>query len=361
MGWTLRRYFLMRYATITAWFFVGIYALVSLIDFTEFTNRASGIPGYTVGTGLLISALRVPMVMQQTVPFIGLFSAITTLVLLNRRYELVVTRAAGISAWQFLLPICTGAFLFGVLAITVLNPLAAGGLARSAQVESELRASNTNPALLYYEPWLRQVTDKGTTIIGSRFVLNNGLDLLDVTFFSFDDNGDIVERRDAERATLRDGYWELRNVRLLKDGQRFPLVETDRIDTNLSPDVVQQRLTRPETVPLFELPAKIEVARSFGLNANSFATQMHTLLAQPLLLVAMTLIAAAVSMRFTRTGQSGTMIFGGVLAGFVLYVVTVLVKAFGYAGFVPPFIVAWIPVVLAMLFGVTFLLFKEDG
>ena len=81
----------------------------------------------------------------------------------------------------------------------------------------------------------------------------------------------------------------------------------------------------------------------------------------PVLLVAMTLIAATVSMRFVRLGQSATLILGGILSGFLLYVVTTLVKAFGSSGIVPPVIAAWMPVVVAMFFGVTFLLYKEDG
>ena len=113
MGWTLGRYFFFRYATITTWFFLGIFALVFLIDFTEFTSRTTGLPGFTVKLAFMVSALRVPMIMQQTVPFVALFSAMATLVSLNRKYELVIARAAGISAWQFLLPFCVGAFLFG--------------------------------------------------------------------------------------------------------------------------------------------------------------------------------------------------------------------------------------------------------
>ncbi len=66
-------------------------------------------------------------------------------------------------------------------------------------------------------------------------------------------------------------------------------------------------------------------------------------------------------MRFARMGQSMTMILGGVVAGFLLYVVSVLVKAFGTAGFVPAPIAAWLPVVVATFFGVTYLLYKEDG
>ena len=105
----------------------------------------------------------------------------------------------------------------------------------------------------------------------------------------------------------------------------------------------------------------MRAAWSFGLNANNFGMQFHSLIALPMLLVAMTLIAATVSMRFARMGQSVTMILSGVLAGFLLYVVSVLVKAFGTAGIVPPVVAAWIPVVVAMFFGVTFLLYREDG
>lgn len=362
MGWTLNRYFFTRYAAITAWYFVGVYALVTLVDFTELSSRTVGMAGFTVSTALIISALRVPMIMQQAVPFIALVAAITTLVSLNRKYELVVARSAGISAWQFLAPCCFGALMFGVLTVGVLNPIAAYTISRSEALESQLRdRGQSNKVNAFSAPWLRQKTADTDTIIGARAVLNQGLELAGVTFFSLDKDGTIVERRDAASAYLRDGYWELHDVRTIRRGQQLPPTVTDRVPTNLKPEFVQERLARPETIPFYALPAKIEVAQSFGVRASAFATQFHTLMALPLLLVAMTLIAATVSMRFQRMGQSATMILGGVLAGFLLYVVSVLVKAFGNAGFVPPFIVAWIPVVVAMFFGVTFLLYKEDG
>lgn len=359
MGWTLNRYFFFRYAAITSWYFIGVYALITLIDFTEFSSRTVGLPGFTVQTALAISALRVPMIMQQAVPFVALIAAIATLVSLNRKYELVIARASGISAWQFLLPCCFGALVFGLLTVGVLNPLAAMAVSRSETLETEFRGPGSHSSSAV--PWLRQKTADSDTIIGARAILNRGMELSDVTLFSLNAEGDIVERRDAERAYLRDGYWELHDVRRVRGGEQLPRIETDRVPTNLRPEFVQERLARPETIPFYELPAQIEVAQSYGLKASAFATQFHTLMALPLLLVAMTLIAATVSMRFQRMGQSATMILGGVLAGFLLYVVSVLVKAFGDAGFVPPFIVAWIPVVVAMFFGVTFLLYKEDG
>lgn len=360
MGWTLGRYFFFRYATITMWFFVGIFALVFIIDFTELSSSLSGLPGFSVGTALTVSALRVPMIMQQIVPFIGLFAAMATLVSLNRRYELVIARAAGISAWQFLLPCCIGALIFGALTIAILNPIAARGYSRAELMETALRSGHSNDISAFDAPWIRQKTNEGDAIIGARAVLNQGLELADAIIFRFDDQGDISERLDAKRGFLREGYWELIDVQRLRDGAQDKLPSL-RVKTDLKPEIVQERLARPETIPFFELPAKIGIARSFGLRANAFAMQFHSLVALPMLLVAMTLIAATVSMRFARMGQSATMILGGIVAGFLLYVVSVLVKAFGIAGFVPPAIAAWLPVVVAMFFGVTFLLHKEDG
>ncbi|MBX3595989.1 MAG: LPS export ABC transporter permease LptG [Rhizobiaceae bacterium] len=361
MGWTLNLYFLRRYASITLWIFVGVFCLVFLVDFTELTSRIAGLPGFSVPLGLAMSGLRVPMIMLQTVPFVALFSAMAMLISLNRKYELVIARSAGISAWQFLLPPCFGAFIFGIIAILVLNPLAAYGLNKVEQLDTYIRSGSSNAVSSFSAPWLRQKTAEGDTIIGARAVLNQGMTLSDAVFLSIDREGNIVERHDAKQAFLRDGYWDLINVQRFRDGIASESLETMRVPTNLKPEFVQERLARPETIPFFELPAKIEAAHSFGLRADAFSMQLHSLIAMPFLLIAMTLIAATVSMRFARMGQSSVMILGGVSAGFLLYVISVLVRAFGNAGLVPPAVAAWIPVVVASFFGVTFLLYKEDG
>ena len=361
MGWTLNRYFFFRYATVTLWFFIGIFALVFIVDFTELSSRTGEIEGFTIGVAVSISAMRVPMIMMQTVPFIALFSAMATLISLNRKYELVIARSVGVSAWQFLKPACIGALIFGVLTVGVLNPIAAKGYAAAESLETSFHAGKSNKIMAASAPWIRQTTDEGDTIIGAHAILNQGLELVDAVFFRIDKNGSIAERLDAKRAFLRNGYWELNGVQRLREGGRPEDLQQAKVKTNLEPEFVQERLSRPETIPFYDLPHKIEAARSFGLKANGYAMQFHSLVALPPLLVAMTLIAATVSMRFARMGQSATMILGGIAAGFLLYVVSVLVRAFGTAGFVPPAVAAWLPVIVAMFFGVTYLLYKEDG
>lgn len=361
IGFTLWRYLFKRYVLMTFWFILGILTIVYMVDFTEFSSRASSLPGYTLGLGALLSALRLPNFMQQTIPFVILFSSISVLLVLNKKYELVIARSAGISAWQFLMPLCAASLLMGIMTTTVVNPFSSYALAKVHELELGLGLQRGTVGTIERPPWVRQRTVEGITIIGAKRIARRGLLLGGATFIRFDEKGSISERLDASRATLTNGNWELKNiVKTTPDGAPEKIDEMS-VKTNMRPEFVEESLASPQSISFFELPRKIEVARTFGLGANAFAMQYQSLLALPLLLVAMTLIAATVSLKFIRSGQSGTVILAGILAGFLLYVVTVLAKSFGTVGAVPPVAAAWLPVIAASAFGVTVLLHKEDG
>ena len=356
---TLSRYFFRRYIFTFLTYCIAILFVILLVDFNESGRRLSGADNYTVMTGLLISSLRVPTVLQAVIPFVVLIASIATLLQLNRKYELVVARAAGISAWQFLAPLILANLLIGVLSITALNTLSAKALqlAENILVERNLGARQSSDTA----PWLRQRTEEGDTILGAQATSEGGTKLSGATFFLFDEDQRIKERLEATKAELGDGIWLLTDVKRIRGSEPVERLETATVPTSLKAEFVGESLTSPETVPFFELSGKIATAKSFGLPSTSYETKFHRLVAQPALLAAMTLIAAMVSLKFVRFGQSLTVILGGILAGFVLYVVSELIQAFATAGTIPPVVAAWLPVLVASALGTTVLLHKEDG
>jgi len=358
---TLFRYFLKRHLMTIMWFLLGISALIFLIDFVENSGLRGTVPGFTLFDALFLTLIRVPTILQQTIPFVMLLAGMTTLVALNRRQEMVVTRAAGVSVWQFMTPFVVGALITGLLALFVLNPIAASGMRAAEDIESGAKAAKHLNRGDQVIPWLRQITADDDVIIGAETVEDHGTSLLDPVFIHFGPDRRIILRQDAANAKLKDGYWLLNKVSETRPGQIPVVLETARVSTNLKREFIQQRMSRPETVSFLGLPHKIEAARSFGVSTLALETQFHSLLSMPFLLVAMTLISATVSLKFSRFNQSQSMIFGGVTTGFVLYVVSVLVKAFGSSGVVPPIVAAWVPVVVAMSLGTTLLLHQEDG
>jgi lipopolysaccharide export system permease protein len=358
---TLGRYFFKRYIITAIWFLLGVSGIIFLADFSETSRRLSGLAGYSVAGALAMTAMRVPLILQQTIPTVSLFIGMTVLIALNRRYELVVTRAAGISVWQFTLPFAVGAFLIGVFTIGVLNPAAAWGQRQSQALESAWREQSGKAKPSHFLPWIRQISGGEDTIIGGKSYRDGGTTLIDVVVFHFDKQGAVTMRQDAKSAKLEDGYWQLNDVLENRPGEIPKRYPTAQLRTNLKQEYIQESLAAPETVAFFDLSRKIEISKSFGISTKALETQFHSLLSLPILLVAMTLIAATVSLKFSRFAQSRSMILGGIVSGFVLYVVTVLVKAFGSSGAIPPFVAVWIPVIVATALGATILLHQEDG
>ena len=75
----------------------------------------------------------------------------------------------------------------------------------------------------------------------------------------------------------------------------------------------------------------------------------------------MILIAATVSLRFSRTGVSIGSILGGVAAGFALYVANKISGDFGGNGLLNPIFASFMAPALGGLICTLILLYLEDG
>src|ERR1700729_4275527 len=138
IGGTLSRYFGMRYRPSVLGSFIGVVALAAMIDYVELMRRGADWPNATAWLLAKISMSRVPQLTERIMPFSVLVGAMSCYLGLSRRLELVVARAAGVSAWQFVAPALIAAMLFGVVATTVYNPISAMLEERSKRLEAEV-------------------------------------------------------------------------------------------------------------------------------------------------------------------------------------------------------------------------------
>ncbi len=363
LGRTLTLYFSGRLLKWILGLFLFAAVLIFMFDFLELVRRGSDREGFSVTHVALISVLRVPSLLEQVLPFATLFGAIAAFVSLSRSLELVVARAAGISVWQFCGPALVLAVLVGGIAVTLYNPVAVYLKQLSEDTGSSLFGVSGGTRLLAEEQkiWLRQDGLKGETVLFATAAEKGGIVLFDVSILQFDRNGIFKERIEADRAQLLDGHWSLSGATVYEMDAQPQNFGTYEVSTFLSPTEVRERIADPESISFWNLPRFIELAHRAGLPAYRYALQYQTLLARPLLLAAMVLIAAAVSLRFSRFGGLGRMILGGILAGFVLYVLSQLTRDLGGAGIIPPIIAAWSPGIVATLMGFSILLHREDG
>jgi len=360
---TLSRYFGFRFLKAVASTFFGIVALAAMIDYVELLRRSSDWPKATALVLAEISAFRVPQLSERIMPFAVLVGAMSCYLTLSRRLELVVARAAGVSAWQFVAPSMIAAFLCGVLATAIYNPVAAVLHERSKRLEAEMMGELPASALQTNTGgfWVRQRHVDGSAIINAQSSRGQGSQLGNVSVYTFDSAGQFQERIEAKSATLEQGYWRLDDVRIYASGNPPVLQNAYRLATNLTPAQVRESFATPETVPFWQLPSYIELADRAGLVAAGYRLQYQQLLSRPFLLTAMVLLAASVSLRFFRFGGVQQMVLGGISAGFLLFVLSKFTEDMSKSELMSPVMAAWIPVVVGSLTGLVVLLYQEDG
>lgn len=361
-GHTLAVYFALRFITSILGLFLLAAVLIFIFDALELLRRASDQDGASLARIGAISLLRVPQLMEQVLPFAVLFGAIAAFLGLSRKLELVVARAAGVSVWQFTAPALIVGIGIGIGAVLLYNPLAVALRTQSDELASGLFGREQNFLLQTTgDIWLRQDGKDGESVLHAKQILNSGERLLGVTLFTFDRQGSFVERIEASEATLGEKIWRLSDATVYSTEGDPQTYESYTVSTYLTPTEVRESIAAPESIGFWDLPRVIELSQRAGLPAYRYSLQYQTLLARPALLAAMVLIAACVSLRVSRMGGIGRLILGGILAGFVLYVLSELGKDLGGAGIVPPFIAAWAPGVFGVLMGITILLHLEDG
>jgi lipopolysaccharide export system permease protein len=358
IGPTLGRYFSARFTKAILGIFCVFFALIYVVDFVELVRRTGDQQGISTGLLAKLALFRTPSVAEQVLPFAVLAGSMVALLNLSRKLELVVARAAGISVWQFLSPGLLVALLVGAVSVGGYNPVSAALKDRALQIEAKDLGRNRGEGK---EIWVRQRSLDGQAIIRADRASPDGATLDRVTVFEFATDGAFQGRIEAREAKLEDGYWDLAGARLVQPGIEPQSYDNYVVATNLNRDQVRQSFAAPDTIPFWELPGLVDQTEKAGLDASRYRLQFQSLLARPLLFVAMVFVAASVSLRFFRFGGVSRMVLGGVAAGFALYVATRLLGDLGEAGVLSAPVAAWTPAVVGSLLGTLALLYQEDG
>ena len=362
---TLAIYFLKRLAISLVVAGAIVFGLIALVDFVEATRQADPNEGLSSFDLFGLTLLKTPSLVEQTLPFIVLFATIGTLHTLNRRSELIAARAAGLSAWQYLRPALITAAIFGAAWVAIGNPLASDALVRHDTIRETAAGIERDDQRI----WLREATTERRTVLLAEDFDPASRKLRGVTYLSFDRNedSDSFERRiDAQSAKwLPTGFFQLENLREFTDDAYGEPVDVLSVPTTLTEQQILDRVDtrgRSERLPpIWQLPSLIASQAEVGFSTLLPQMKLWKLIALPLLLVAMTVIGASVSMRLSREGGTWRLILTGAAVGFAVFFATVFVEAFGEVGMIPPLVAAWTVPIVALLVGLAYLSQLEDG
>jgi lipopolysaccharide export system permease protein len=360
-SWTLYRYLAVQFLITVTVVYAIFLMLAFSIDIVELLNRTAGrtVPSATV---IGMAVLQLPELGQKMLPFAILLGGVYTFVRLSRSRELVATRAAGVSAWDFLLPPLTVAVLIGVFAVTLFTPISARMFSEFAGLEARyVKGQESQLSVSMNGLWLRQGDARQQSVIHALRVAQQGEHLEDVLVFLYGPNDHFVGRIDAKSAELKDQFWLINDAWV--SGLRGIPVHHDsyKLATTLTAQQIVESSTAPDALSFWDLPGYIRAAQAAGFSAARYQLYLYTLYALPALFAAMVFMAASFSLKPGRDSGMAKVILFSATCGFGVYFFQDLTMVLGRSGAVPILLAATAPALASILIGMTLVLSQEDG
>ena len=359
-SWTLYRYLAARFLGGFAMVYGILLALVFCIGLVDLiTNRTAG-RGVDTATVIGMAVLQLPHLGLEMLPFAVLFGGAFSFMRLARSQELAATRAAGISAWDFLLPALAMAVLIGVVTVTIVTPVASGMATEFAKLEARHIKGQASLLAVVNGVWLRQGDEQEQSVIHAATAIDQGERLEDVSVLLY--RGDRFQGRiDAASAQLRERHWDLRDA-WVSGGDGVPRHhDTWQLPTTLTPTEIQNSSTAPTALSFWQLPGFIRTTEAAGFSTLRHQLYFYSLCAMPALFAAMVLMAASFSLRPAREGGTARAIAFSIAAGFGVYFFERLTETLGRSGAVPVLLAATAPAIASILIGMTLVFSREDG
>lgn len=360
-SWTLYRYLARQFMLGVGMIYAAFLMLTFSIDIVNLLDRTAG-RGVSSGVVVGMAFLQLPVLGVKMLPFAVLLGGVYCFVKLSRSQELVATRAAGVSAWDFLLPPLAVAVALGVFVVLAVTPASSQMLNQFSQLEAKyIKGQASQLSVSANGLWLRQGDQEAQSVIHALTVADQGVHLDDVIVFLYGPHDRVLGRIDARSAQLGQGAWVMKDA-WVSGADGIPRhYDNYPSKTTLTPQQIQESFAPPDTLSFWNLPHFIRAAESAGFSAIRYRLYLYSLLTLPVLLAAMVFMAASFSLKLSRATSLGRVVLISALSGFGVYFFTDLTRALGQTGILPVWLAATAPALAAILIGMTLVFHQEDG
>jgi lipopolysaccharide export system permease protein len=331
--------------------FFGMIALVESIDTWRFSYLTS-VGGWPLA--LLGIAMGAATWLIKGLSVVVLVGAVVGVMDLQSRRELVAIKASGASMWRILRVPALALLLTGFGVTLVIEDYV---IVTNRNIQATLPGNDSLSSTDGL--WLEQYANGERYILQAGHVVNNGRELQQVAIYLTDGlkEGRIV----APSARLVDGAWVMAEAIRYRAGQPVEKLSNYAIPTTTTAADIRVKLTNTDDMTFYELAASVGSHLTDPVLRDAVATRFFRLLALPALLIGALFIAFAFTAGYRRSRSYGVPIAYAILTGFVVFVITEMADRAGSAGVLEPTFAACGPAFVAIVIGLTVLLYREDG
>lgn len=360
---TLFRYFAMRFVAWITLCLFGLAAIISLIQTVELIRRVSLLNNTEPDVNFLnMAILNLPAVIEMILPFAMLAGAMLCFSSWNRSNEFVAVRGFGQSVWAALGPALFSAFLFGMLFVTVINPIAAVTSTRhEAQMAAIFGESDKGFSISTDGIWLRDKIEGGKLIIRGEALSTEMASIINPVIYFYQNDIQLKALYRADVMQLTEKGWILdQATRWHTNGQQTDLGST-MLPTGLHELDLRQSGLLPQSISIYLLPSFISSLERAGIPATQYRFHLYKTLSIPLLMVGIAMLAARITLTNTSRSHRSRLFLRGALLSIIIFIFSYFMQVLGSSLKIPMSVAAWTPAVVVSLVGAIILARTDES
>ncbi|WII93516.1 LPS export ABC transporter permease LptG [Kingella negevensis] len=334
----LTRYLIVRLSVMSGYALLAILALYSFIDLlSEITHVGVGVYNGWDATKYIL--MQMPARAYQLMPLATLIGGLIALSQLSSNSELAVIKTSGLSTRNIIMIIVKFSAIFAVITVFLGEWIAPELNRRAEMMRTSQRASGASAT--YDGLWIKQPE----SMVSVAAMLPDHT-LTGIKIWRYNQQYQLVEAVTAEKATIANGKWTLKNVQssTFADNRVYPKAEAEREwQTNVSNNLLDILLVQPEQMSFSALTKYINYLKSNQQQTLAYDVAWWNKLVYPIATMVMALVALAFTPNSGRHSNMGLKLFGGICLGLLFFFSG---RLFGFTAQlygVPAFIAAILP------------------
>lgn len=339
---------------------IGFMTLIYLITFVEMLRKTSTDGTISFWEQVKLTALQIPMIMEQIIPFCILIAGLWTVTSLTQTSEMTVAKSAGISLWRIGVMFGSIGLLVGAVMIFIINPYATALISQYYHWENNYNHSVTD----FKERLILQ--DKAVIITAEQFSAYHK-SFSDVGLYYLDKKDVVIQAYYAPKATFdsQKNILHLENAKGFSSKDKvlknYPLLKNHDLFFPELKYFLNKQSKAEDLYDIYAYPQMMKRTGESGLSVTSLQTHYFRLLFTPFLCAMMVVIAVVATPRSARSGHIILNVFLGLMAGFLFYALDLIVIMFGNQGIFPPLLACLFAKMIVMIASVFVIIHRDYG
>ena len=227
----------------------------------------------------------------------------------------------------------------------------ASSLAYEAKIAKIFGTDKNDLAVSESGIWIRDNLPDSRLIFRGETLDAGSSRILNPIIYEFNETSNLRRVIKADSSQLTKNGWMVENAVSWQNNGSEKILGNIILPTSLGALNLQRSSLSPRALSIFQLPDFILSLEHAGIPATAHRMHLYQLLALPLMMIGITMLAARATLTNSLRGSRSRLFIRGVMLATIIFIFTYFMQVMGSSLRVPTIVAAWTPAFAVFLIG----------